>query len=376
MKTITGIFKIVLFFVFIFNIIGWESFYDFLTLDKNEHNKKLVALEQFSKERVASATKLATSKQYSEDLLCKDILAIIYKQRELGVSDIPSQTVEIIRIYHALQIGTRTFGHTELYGTLDRVSELHPKIKPIIDAEKHVEWSAVSKWLFGQYKKNFILALILLLLWLIESRKGKFSFRNPFTFLLLLIFYPITLAYFVYAWVKIKAKELYAEAEIRRTKQNLFSILSKDEIDKIRQFAQSKISAKKWRGSLVSGSGIFFRHSFATALTVTIILFIIPEQVTNASMKNQCNAKINNITASISQHLPRMDTGDNDRLDTLSDFLSEMYVFEFYPLIRKFFPISPPLCIKEVKRKICHIPKMAIQEKATQSNNKLITNPG
>lgn len=121
-------------------------------------------------------------------------------------------------------------------------------------------------WFLKQYVLGLIPAFLLILLWAYEKER----FKNPFSILLSLISYPIFFSIVFFQWTREKGREMYAETQLRRTKDVFLSILSENEVSAIKAFAQSNLSLDTWNADL-SGS---FRRSFALAFIAFILCSI------------------------------------------------------------------------------------------------------
>jgi len=132
----------------------------------------------------------------------------------------------------------------------------------------------VLLWLIIFYLKNLPLALILYLVW-IREENGGFKFPRPLRFLLALVLYPIIISRTVWCWLRKEGRELYAEAELRRTKKQLFTYLSDEELTRVKGFANSSLSFSHWKMQLAK-SGLKPRHGLALALVVTFVFLMMP----------------------------------------------------------------------------------------------------
>jgi len=124
-------------------------------------------------------------------------------------------------------------------------------------------------WLIIFYFKNLGLGLIYL--WLRWEREYKtFKIRNPLSFAISAILYPYIIVSLVVKWFKRLEKRTSFEAELRSREEKLFRLFSKDEMTEIKKLAE-KLTKKEWQNYL-SGLGLEKKHSFASALLVTLIL--------------------------------------------------------------------------------------------------------
>ena len=140
---------------------------------------------------------------------------------------------------------------------------------------KQLGISGVASWLLNIYFYLLPWFALLFLVWLIEgSERKKTFFRNPISFLFSVIIYPIVMLCVITSWARLAGRKVIITAELRQTKEKFFSILSEDELDKIKEFAQSKLSISFWQKILFL-EGKKKQHSFAVAITVTVMLMII-----------------------------------------------------------------------------------------------------
>jgi hypothetical protein len=138
--------------------------------------------------------------------------------------------------------------------------------KKFFEDTKHVDYAMVLKdvlqWLWSLYLKNFLPAFLLLVVWFFERGQGR-TFRSPLSFGLCVLFYPVFLNVVFIRWCKIKGREFYARADLQRTKERFFHLLSEDEVLAIKLFAQSKIKLAEWKTIVPHAR---YRRSFAVAI--------------------------------------------------------------------------------------------------------------
>lgn len=165
----------------------------------------------------------------------------------------------------------------------------------------------VLQWLIIFYLKNLPLALILYLVW-IREENGRFKFPRPLRFLLALVLYPVIISRSVWRWLRREGRELYAEAEIRRTKKQLFTYLSDEELTRVKGFANSSLSFSHWKRQLAK-SGLKPRHGLALALVVTFVFLMLPRpskaEAKGAKMIRDGSIVLEQMAMT---HLPRMST--------------------------------------------------------------------
>ncbi|MBP6879545.1 MAG: hypothetical protein KBD22_00060 [Candidatus Pacebacteria bacterium] len=132
------------------------------------------------------------------------------------------------------------------------------------------DWSEISNWTLRKYLKFFPLIFLLYTFWFfVDGKVSKFMRRNPFSFALAVAFYPIVIFMLIRDLFVTKARSVIAEADYRRTKDEFFSVLSKDELGKIKDFTRSSRKLFEWRKELQE-EGRIFKHSFGLVLIFTI----------------------------------------------------------------------------------------------------------
>jgi hypothetical protein len=145
-----------------------------------------------------------------------------------------------------------------------------------IEMARKTFWPDLSSWLFNFYLKNLILAFFLLLVWWYQEKRN-FKVNNPISFFILWIFYPVTIGLVIYEATREKSRYYLAEAELRRMKSKMFSILSKDELEDLRRFAKSRgLTLADWRNYL-GNQGFKPQGILISSLVVTILFMAIPK---------------------------------------------------------------------------------------------------
>ena len=145
-----------------------------------------------------------------------------------------------------------------------------------LEMSKKTFWPSVRTWLFHFYLINLPLAFILFMLWW-QKEKKTFKLSNPFSFIIALIFYPIIIGLVIYEELSEKSRQYLAEAELRRMKSKMFSILSKNELEDIRRFASSRgFTLDDWRQYL-GNQGLKPQGILISSLVVTILFIAIPK---------------------------------------------------------------------------------------------------
>lgn len=130
----------------------------------------------------------------------------------------------------------------------------------------------VWAWWFGWYLKSLGLALVLFLIWQYEeSDYEKIQLRNPVSFMVALLLYPFVI-------IRRIRRRWHAEYEVRRRKEKLFSLLSRDEIALVKNFAKSNLSLKQFRQDL-SLKGYVPKYSFIVVLFAMIFMAFVPSRI-------------------------------------------------------------------------------------------------
>lgn len=160
------------------------------------------------------------------------------------------------------------------------------RIGALRDDAKNTSWATVwretlSPWLIRQYFEGLPFACILLLIWIGEGsdRKKKFFVRSPASLVFSLLLYPLVFALVFAKWVRNAGRSVYAEVELRRTKDAFLAILSSDELEAIRKFAESRLTRSAWRRKL-ERRGLVARRSFALGFASFALCFVVlgPQQ--------------------------------------------------------------------------------------------------
>lgn len=356
-RFISGAIKCFLLVVFLYNVGVFGGLSDLLTQVNNINNKETSeaheVLRVFMAEKIRNAERIIHTKKdfYSESRYHSDLADVFRKMEELELKPgLPNEINYLERL---------CYGKTSLsgkHGNVAKVIHRHEDIYEYFQSAESLvkknELKNILPWLWKMYLKNFWLAFVFLLLECGASRRG---FRNPCTFVLLLAVYPATIGFIFYRWFRLLGRSYIAEAELRRSKEKLFSLLSEDEIVQIRKFAEGSTSLRSWR------EGFAVRHAFVPALAVTIIISVIPQSLHAEIVSGDI---ADGSAVQIMQHLPRMDIESDDSIDDLdfsdrmaSDFLQCICAFSFVKMVCgtvTFFitSLSPP----EVLRKIDHVP--------------------
>lgn len=163
--------------------------------------------------------------------------------------------------------------YSSITGIHGWISPKDPDWDQTYDSETNdIGWKDIFSWIFRKYSKFFPLILLLYIFWFfIDSKVSKFMKKNPISFVLALVLYPVVIFMLIRDLFVTKARSVIAEADYRRTKDEFFSVLSKDEIGRIKNFARSGKKLFEWRKELKDEDRIF-KHSFVLVLTFTIFL--------------------------------------------------------------------------------------------------------
>ncbi len=163
--------------------------------------------------------------------------------------------------------------YSSITGIHGWISPKDPEWDQTYDSEiNDIGWKDIFSWIFRKYSKFFPLILLLYIFWFfIDSKVSKFMKKNPISFVLALVLYPVVIFMLIRDLFVAKARSVIAEADYRRTKDEFFSVLSKDEIGRIKNFARSGKKLFEWRKEL-KDEGRIFKHSFVLVLTFTIFL--------------------------------------------------------------------------------------------------------
>lgn len=163
--------------------------------------------------------------------------------------------------------------YASITGIQEWVSDESPDWEETFDSQDtSFDWGNLLNWAIRKYLKFFPLILLLYAFWFfVDGKVSKFMRRNPFSFVLAVAFYPIVIFMLIRDLFVTKARSVIAEADYRRTKDEFFSVLSKDEVGRIKDFARSSRKLFEWRKEL-KDEGKIFKHSFVLVLSFTIFL--------------------------------------------------------------------------------------------------------
>lgn len=374
--------KFILFFLFLVNTGLVEGLLSLpisgQSTDK-ERIKKQTILIDFVQERIEQAEAfVGQGGVYSSRNYFGDLKRIFDKEKELAIStSVYNESQKLwALLLRSLKNGDAQGDNLEKYR--DEYREyIDPGHKPREKFKKQVRrlgLFGVLTWFFILYLKSLPLALILYLIWLNDDWKkeqGKFCFRSPVSFILALIIYPAVIGYLMWQWCSYERRGVWAEAELRRTKNKLFTILSEDEVSQIRQFAQSGLSIGQWQKYL-RHQGLIYRHSLIVALLATLIVtlafaFIPRPSEAKPSKQRQAIALKQYIAQELGGNLARMSIrgdrakGEQNDYGDCQDLVYEFCQFWFSPLVRAFKAVVSFFKLKEIYRKIDHVPIAVVQ---------------
>lgn len=150
----------------------------------------------------------------------------------------------------------------------------------------HAKLVSLLSWLSNFYLKNFFLALSLLWLWWYQE-KNSLRIKNPFSFLICLLLYPLTIGRVWYKLSRDNFRALALQIEFRRRQTDIFALISENELADIRRFANSRLKLRDYRHYL-DQRGLYRYQSLLPALAVTL-LFLIVTPITKAQTKVDAN---------------------------------------------------------------------------------------
>jgi len=128
-------------------------------------------------------------------------------------------------------------------------------------------------WLGHFYLENFLLAFSLLWLWWYQE-KASLRIKNPLSFLICLLLYPLTIGRVWYKLSRDNFRTLALKVEFRRRQTDLFSLISEDELADIRLFARSHLKIRDYRRYL-DERGLYQRQALLPALAVTLLFLMV-----------------------------------------------------------------------------------------------------
>lgn len=186
-----------------------------------------------------------------------------------------------IRIHELMALSLQNSDDAQIVKARDRYKE---RIDPGREARKEFQentsqlgWGGVAAWLFSTYLYFLPWIFGLFLIWAYETSRKKFFLANPISFILGTVFYPLTLGYMLF-------RRIRGEVEIRRSKEKIFSLLSEDELKAVGEFVKTRISLSDLKKSAFGKRKVRYRHAFATALCVTVVMLFIPQTLISQSV--------------------------------------------------------------------------------------------
>lgn len=194
------------------------------------------------------------------------------------------------------------------------------------------------------------------------EKENRFLFPSPVRFLLMWLLYPFTFGIILCKWLKNNKQRYLAEAELRRTKQNLFGSLSEVELQRLKDFRKNNLSLSVWRQQLRQ-LGLKPQHCFAAALAVTVFLSVLPSiSKAETKVKNLLPETAWEQVVDQGQHLARMRISDDEQSQNNAGQQDKADIFvEFFNLkiffVEKLIEIQKSLLmLKEVYFHIDHVP--------------------
>ncbi len=297
-KTLVVLFKVLLPLFFLYNI-GFFSL-NFSGLFKNAsesapfNQKNNSELIKFVNEKTRKAEQ--KDRKYGPYDYFRDLREIKQFEKEhpgtMGYHNMINQLMSL----HSNNIKNRYFTGEDVSKARNYFEELdNPGItlRNKIENERFQKtwWPNFSAWLLKVYLKNIPLAFFLFLFWWYQEKKNL-KVSNPLSFFISLIFYPITIGLVIKEALTEESRYYFAEAELRRTKSKMFSILSSDEVADLRRFARSRgLTLSDWKGYL-SNQGFTPQHLIIPAITVTILFMFIPRVSFSQEVAPLTSAKV------------------------------------------------------------------------------------
>ncbi len=360
--------KILLPLLFLYNV-------GFFSLDFSGYFKDLRKSEPFNPEGqlklsrfVNEKVKVAKAKgdKYSPDDYFSDLYEVTRLERSLkGVmnncnSELLSLSQENLKngCYDYKDVDAARSIYKE---KMDPGSEARENLK--LEMTKKYFWPSVRAWLWHFYLKNLPVAFILFLFWWYQE-KNNLKISNPLSFVISLIFYPITIALVIRESLSEKSRYYLAEAELRRTKKKMFSILSANEVADLQRFAKSRgITLNDWKNYL-GNQGLKPQSLILSSLVVTILFMLIPRaSFSQTTIQSNTSKIFANKIISIDKDAPPGNTfiihHEKTHEKTCAELFTNIFLIEFFlaSLSRTVFhawlkEIQP----QEVIRKIEHVP--------------------
>jgi len=282
-KILVITFKIVLPILFLYNIgffsLDFAGFYKDLGKSEPYNPSNQIKFVNFVKEKVRCAKLMG--KKYCPNKYFDDLYRIGSCRKSLkGIIRYPLGENELVCLLDS--------NCDKGFFTSDDVSRAAQVYKERIDPQREPReklkkemakegfWPKTFKALFHFYLNNLPLAFFLFAFWYYE-KNGNFKTNNPFSFIISVIFYPIILLKMIYFYEEEHSRYYLAEAELRRTKDKMFSYLSKNEIEDIKRFAKNRgITLSDWKQYL-SDQGLKPQGFLISSLIVTLLFTAMPK---------------------------------------------------------------------------------------------------
>jgi hypothetical protein len=236
------------------------------------------------------------------------------------------------------------------------------------EIERELKAFGISGFLLGLWS-IYVILLLPALFWMIVDcyklyedsgweKEERFLFPSPGRFLLMWLLYPFTFGVILWKWLKNNKQRYLAEAELRRTKKNLFGSLTEEELKRLKEFGEKNLSLSIWRQQLKT-LGLRPRHCLVTALVATLIISLLPG-ISRAEKKND------NVGVALEQivknHAARSDIADDSQIQLynggLQDDVAVVGKNSFEPQEISVFikECENILRLQEVSRRIFHVP--------------------
>lgn len=322
--------KLALLAIFIYNTSIIQGFAHYIADDIREGKSKLPTREQqlakFSEyqslvEKLLQEAKdwQATGQLYTFDQYYPHLLQIDLKEEELGyfahtTASGPDQLLQMAG--QSLKHGYTREQQEVAFAKFKKQSPRFRTEPPEVTKSREVFFAAIRSGAFNHalwrlYLKDLWLAGLLFLIWTSEGEKKRkhWAIPNPFYFVLALVFYPLVIAYVFWRWLQETSGRLFAEAELRRTKDKLFAPFDDTDLERLQKFIQSRAHIAAWRQEL-RNQGLRPRHSLAAALLATAFLMVLGLSAREAVAKT-LPFGANVAAQTLGQHLPRMALGDD-----------------------------------------------------------------
>lgn len=362
-------FKILLPLLFLYNIGFFSINFSAIFKDAGKsypfNQKNNYELTQFVNEKIRTAEK--KGRYYCPYDYFRDLHEIKkFEKAHPGTMGYHNMINPLMSL-HSNNLSLRYFTAADISKAREHYEEIeNPGIteRNKIEAEhlKQTWWPNLSAWLLKVYLKNFPLAFFLFIFWWYQEKK-HLKVLNPLSFLVSLIFYPITIALVIKEALTEEGRYYYAEAELRRTKDKMFAMLSADEVSDLRRFAQSRgLTIGDWKKYL-NNQGLTPQRILVPAIAVTILFMFIPRASFSQEISPSTSAKIlveKVLTVNIESPPNILQTDDVHKAQFNCDalFFDDLF-YEFN--LKNLSPVIIRVWIKKIKsqeviKKIEHIP--------------------